>query len=286
MPSVEISLLSDVFRQAGIRTAIEGAARAGFASMELNASSHWDPHLDLRRPTWRAEVAAIRCTAAACGVRIPVVACFPNLAATDPRERAAAVEYCRRGARACAELGGSLITVKPGGNNLLPVEPQLGALRESLSAVCADAAALGVGVAVESYPGNCVEGTQAIAGIIRELGCANLGYLLCTAHLAAMGEDLASACAASAPVLRHIHFSDTCTDTPSHQHLIPGLGGVDFRGLLQCLKEGRYDRTLTLQIYSHAAEPRDSAVHALRAFRRLCQENALAGWEAASLRAR
>lgn len=265
----EICLLSDVFRCTGYRQALEGAARAGFTSVELNASCHWDPHLDLRRPAWKTDVAAIRSVARACDLRIPVIACYPNLAATDPRERAGAVLYCRRAVQACGELGGRLITLKAGGNNLLPLQPQRAVLLEALAAVCRDAAAAGVGVAIESYPGNCVEGTTDILDLIRELGCANLGYLLCTAHLAAQGEDLRQACRLAGPLLRHVHLSDTRVGTPSHQHLLPGLGDVDIRGLGLCLRECGYDRTVTLQIYTHAAEPDDAASRALWACRSL-----------------
>lgn len=266
----EICLLSDVFRRTGYREALEGAARAGFTSVELNASCHWDPHLDLRRPAWRKDVAAIRSIAVACGLRIPVIACYPNLAATDPRERAGAVLYCRRAVLACGELGGRLITLKPGGNNLLPVQPQRAVLLDALSAVCGDAAAAGVGVAIESYPGNCVEGTADILDLIRELGCANLGYLLCTAHLAAQGEDLQQACRSCGAHLRHVHLSDTRVGTPCHQHLVPGLGDVDLRGLERCLQQRGYDQAVTLQIYTHAAEPDAAAARALSAYHELC----------------
>ena len=264
---MEVALLTDVFRHTDVHRAIASIAEAGFRQCELNASFNWDPHLNLESGTWRADVAAIARSAAAAAVSIPAVACYPNLAATEAGERARAVEYCRRGIEACVELGGRLITVMPGGNNLMPPDPQVQALVAALSGVCETACAYGVDVAIESYPGNCLEGTAAIAGLVRRLGCPRLGYLLCTAHLAARGEDLLGTYRSSKDVLRHIHFSDSRTATPYHQHLVPGLGDIRFDGLVEQLRAEGYAGTVTLQIYSHSAEPEAASRLALAAFR-------------------
>lgn len=264
---MEVALLSDVFRRSDAETALGAIAAAGFRHVELNASFNWDPHLNLESASWPAATAAIGQAARRLGLTVTAVACYPNLAATDPEERRRAVEYCRRGIEACRALGGTLITVMPGGNNLLPVGPQVAALRQALRLVCEAAAARGVGVAIESYPGNCIEGTEALLGLIREVASPALGYLLCTAHLAAGGEDLLQAYRVSRGLLRHVHLSDTRTVTPQHQHLVPGLGDVRFDGLLREMIADGYAGTLTLQIYSHAAEPEAASARALAAFR-------------------
>ena len=264
---MEVALLTDVFRHADVHRAIAAIGDAGFSQCELNACFNWDPHLNLESGIWRADVAAIGRSAASAAVSIPAVACYPNLAATDADERARAVDYCRRGIQACVELGGRLITVMPGGNNLMPPDPQVQALVAALSAVCETACAYGVDVAIESYPGNCLEGTAAIAGLVRRLGCPRLGYLLCTAHLAARGEDLVDTYLRSKDVLRHIHFSDSRTATPYHQHLVPGLGDIRFDRLVEQLRTEGYAGTVTLQIYSHSAEPEAASRRALAAFR-------------------
>ncbi len=57
---MQICLLSDVFRRVDIRAALPAIARAGFSAIELNACHNWDPHLDLNRSTWEADLASIR----------------------------------------------------------------------------------------------------------------------------------------------------------------------------------------------------------------------------------
>jgi sugar phosphate isomerase/epimerase len=266
--AAEVALLSDVFRRLPVTEAVRAAARAGFRHLELNACFHWDPHVNLEAPSWREEIAQVAEAAAEAGIAVTAVACYPNLAATGMAERRRAVAYCVRGAEAAAALGARCITAMPGGNNLLPAAPQRRALVEALREVCDAAAVYGVDVALESYPGNCVEGTVALVELVAEVDRPNLGYLLCTAHLAARGEDLVRAYALSRGVLRHVHLSDTRTATPHHQHLVPGLGDVTFAGLLDALARDGYKGTLTLQIYSHAADsdPGGAAAQALRAF--------------------
>lgn len=269
---MQLALLTDVFRRMDVHRAIAAAAAAGFTALELNACYNWDPHVNLEAADWRREITAVERTAASHGVRIPVVACYPNLAATNRDERDRAIEYCARGMEACAMLGGGLITVMPGGNNLLPTGPQQGALISALSALCEVGSRQHVAIAIESYPGNCVEGTADLAGLVRRLGCPHLGYLLCTAHLAARGEDLVRAYDLSQDVLRHVHLSDSRTATPSHEHLIPGLGDIPLTCLVERLQADGYTGLLSLQIYSHAMEAEEAAVRALIAVQQFCHD--------------
>jgi sugar phosphate isomerase/epimerase len=152
------------------------------------------------------------------------------------------------------------------GSNLLPVPPQWIALRASLDEL-AQAAGRGTSIALEIYPGNFLERTRDVLELLDALGAPHVGYLLCVAHLAAIGEDVVGAYEESREGLIHVHLSDTPGGTPAHRHLEPGLGEADWPGLCARLSRDRFGGTLTVQLYSHsdASAPGEHARRSLAA---------------------
>jgi sugar phosphate isomerase/epimerase len=123
--------------------------------------------------------------------------------------------------------------------------------------------------AIEVYPGNFIEESTTLLALIERLGLPSLGYLLCVAHVAALGEDVLATYQVAKRRLFHIHVSDTPLRTLDHKHLLPGLGEVDLAALARALRADRYDGTLTLQIYSHEDTAEQSSAEGLKLMRAL-----------------
>lgn len=266
---MRIALLTDVFKRYPLDQALAAAARAGFEAIELNACYNWDPHIDFGCADAAERVRELGVLLERHRLQLAAVAVYPNISSLDPEERAYAVALCQRAIVLLGPLDCPLLTLMPYGSNLLPFEPQYRALRESLEAICAAAARWGMRVAIEVYPGNFIEESAGLLHLIRDLNFPNLGYLLCVAHLAALGEDLLTTYRAVRDHLFHIHLSDTPIRTLDHKHLVPGYGEVDLTALARAVRADGYTGTVTLQIYSHEASAEQSSVEGLRAVRAL-----------------
>jgi myo-inositol catabolism protein IolH len=252
---MRIALLSDLFPHYAAAVAARAIAGAGFRHVELNACRRSRPHLDLGVAGAEAAAAAWRRACDAAGVTVAAVAAFENLAALDGAERRAAVAYVRRALDTFETLGCQRLTLMVSGSNLLPVRQQWIALRASLDELAETAAARRATIALEIYPGNFVERTADVLELLAAMAAPHVGYLLCVAHLAAIGEDVLAAYEQSRDVLTHVHLSDTPVGTPVHRHLELGLGQADWRGLCARLARDRFAGTLTVQLYSHSDDP-------------------------------
>lgn len=266
---MRFALLTDVFKRVPLPEALAAIRRAGFEAIELNACYNWDPHIDFAAAQAGQEVARLEQLLTRYRLALAAVAVYPNIASLDEEERQRAVLMCCRAMDLLAPLGCPLLTLMPYGSNLLPYAPQERALVTSLRAICERAALRGMRVAIEVYPGNFIEDSQTLLALIASLGLPNLGYLLCVAHVAALGEDVLATYRATRQRLFHIHVSDTPLRTLDHQHLLPGRGEVDLNGLAQALRADRYEGALTLQIYSHADTAEQSSAEGLALLRTL-----------------
>lgn len=71
--------------------------------------------------------------------------------------------------------------------------------------------------------------------------------------------------------LCHIHFIDAAAD--SEDHLIPGDGQMDFKGIVRMLREVGYDGYLTLELFSrYETEPEFAAARGIEVIRSLLAE--------------
>lgn len=266
---MRIALLTDVFKRYPLDRALAMVARAGFEAVELNACYNWDPHIDFGQEEAAEQVRLLARLLERHRLALAGVAVYPNISSLDPEERAYAVGLCRRAITLLGPLGCPLLTLMPYGSNLLPFAPQERALRDSLAVICAEAQRWGMRVAIEVYPGNFIEDSSTLLALVRDLAFPNLGYLLCVAHLAALGEDLLTTYRLVRDHLYHIHLSDTPIRTLDHKHLVPGYGEVDLAAFARAVRADGYTGTVTLQIYSHEASAEQSSLEGLRAVRAL-----------------
>lgn len=269
---MRLALFTDIFKRTPVEEAVELAAIAGFRRIELNACEYWDPHVDFSTPHARNQVEMLERALSRHGVQLAAVATASELASLDPDERRLSVEYCRKAMAMLDEVGCKILTAVASGNNLLPVEPQKQALRTSLLELAEESALRGWRIAVEIYPGHCLESTTAAVKLLASLRAPQVGLLYCVSHIAALGEDLLEAYNRAKARIIHVHLSDTPVSTIHHQHLIPGHGEVDCTSVLRRLQADTFPGIISLQIYSHADRPIESAMEGLVVVHRLLED--------------
>jgi hydroxypyruvate isomerase len=90
--------------------------------------------------------------------------------------------------------------------------------------------------------------SQAIP-IIREIDSPQLRLNVDISHIKCAESDVVQCTAAALPYTRHIHIADIKGRV--HHHEIPGEADIDFRGLLQALRKGKYAYYLSVELYWH-----------------------------------
>lgn len=135
----------------------------------------------------------------------------------------------------------------------------------------------GVHLSFEPHPGDFVEQSDAAVDILREIGNKNVGYMFCVPHTFIMGDIPAKMIEYAKDLLSFVHIADShrwdktffraaLPTRPAydpmirpHQHLIPGLGDIDFNAVFSALRKIGYDGFVTAQPFSHYDRPIEAA---------------------------
>ncbi len=159
------------------------------------------------------------------------------------RAPARAVDDLLRWIELSAALGGSPLRLVVGGPRLRGREPfadQLARTAPQLRRVAADAAALGVQLAIENH-GDLA--SDQLLELIEAAGAPGLGVCFDTANAARVGEDVVAAATRLAPLVRMVHLKDveapaTARDPVAGPSCVPfGTGVVALEEVLAALAE-------------------------------------------------
>jgi sugar phosphate isomerase/epimerase len=169
-----------------------------------------------------------------------------NLAAKDPRQRAATVDYMKSVVRMVEELEGHEITIVPATvGKVVPdgtPEEEWEWVVAGLQEVHDAAAKAGVRMALE--PLNRFEtyflnrADQAVA--LAQAVAPDCGVCVDVFHMNIEEKDLLAAVRTAAPRLVDVHVAE-------NNRLAPGMGAIDWKGLVRTLREVGYDGALTME---------------------------------------
>jgi sugar phosphate isomerase/epimerase len=97
---------------------------------------------------------------------------------------------------------------------------------------------------------------------IDRLGRRRLGANLDVGHSQVIGESIPEAVTLLGDRIWNLHVEDI--PGRKHYHLIPGEGTLDWQGLKGALVEVGYARFLTVELYTHWADPQEAAEKSYR----------------------
>ncbi|MBC2710828.1 MAG: sugar phosphate isomerase/epimerase [Desulfosarcina sp.] len=173
---------------------------------------------------------------------------------------------------ACLEIAASIgcrnISVPPGGplpGNMTRKEA-LALFHQGMDQVIPKAEELGVQLLIEPEPGLLMERTAEIKSFVLEVQARVVGINFDIGHFFCAGEDPAAAFEELFPWIGHIHIEDIAS-TREHNHLIAGLGAIDFPSVFTAIKQFGYKHDMSLELYPYTDQPeqagRESLVHLL-----------------------
>ena len=182
----------------------------------------------------------------------------PSLISPNARHRADRASLIFRAIDFAREVGSANISITSG-RMLGGMPPDRAAVQfaESIAPILDRAADGGIDVGIECEPGLFVEYVAELKQWIERLGHPRFGANLDVGHCQVIGEDVAEAVTLLRGRIWNLHVEDI--PGRKHYHMIPGQGTMDWHGLGRALKQIGYERFLTVELYTHTADPHAAA---------------------------
>jgi sugar phosphate isomerase/epimerase len=182
----------------------------------------------------------------------------PSLISPDPKHRADRASLIRKSLHFANKLGAANISITSG--RLLGGMPPDRAARqfaESIKPLLDEADRQNVNIGIECEPGLFLEYAEELHDWIVRLNHPRLGANLDVGHSQVLGESIPGAIKLLAGRIWNLHVEDI--PGRKHYHLIPGEGTMDWPVLFGALRAIEYERYLTVELYTHTADPQDAA---------------------------
>jgi sugar phosphate isomerase/epimerase len=176
-----------------------------------------------------------------------------DLSHPDPQVRENAVRYLREVADLAHAVGAPTFIVAPTAflrsRPLASEDEEWGWAVQSIRSAGEYAASLGVGLTLECwnrYGTFLLNRLDQASRMWRETGLSNGGVLADTYHMNIEERSLPEAIRATGTLINHVHLSDS-------NRAAPGLGHVDYAGVLRALLDVAYPGYLTFELDPRAA---------------------------------
>jgi protein FrlC len=182
----------------------------------------------------------------------------PSLISPNAKHRADRTAMILRTLQFAKDVGAANISITSGRMlGGMPPAPAAEQFAKSIRPILDRADQLGIDVGIECEPGLFLEYVEELRDWIARLGHPRLGANLDVGHCQVIGESVPAAVELLRGRIWNLHVEDI--PGRKHYHLIPGEGTMDWSGLKTALQKIGYQRFLTVELYTHTAEPQQAA---------------------------
>lgn len=198
---------------------------------------------------------------------------LPSWIEPEAERRAIRIRHTLECLEVARALGARNISIPPGG----PLEKGMTrqeAFRhffDGLEQVLPTAEELSIKVLVEPEPNLLMEKTSEFKPFIKEMQSPMIGLNFDIGHFYCAGEDPAVALEELFEWVGHMHVEDIAASR-KHNHLIAGLGAIDFEDVFQTMGRLGYDGDISLELYPYVETPdaagKESRAHLVPIFER------------------
>jgi sugar phosphate isomerase/epimerase len=116
----------------------------------------------------------------------------------------------------------------------------------------------GVRILIEPEPSLLIESSSQFLKFIRDIPSEFIGLNFDIGHFYCVREDPAELVSKLAEHTAHFHLEDINAGRV-HNHLIPGLGAIDFREIFRAIDQTGYDGFVTVELYPYQDNPEYAA---------------------------
>lgn len=267
---MKLAFSTNAYTRLPLVDALRGIRRAGFAGVEILAD---EPHA--YPPKINAALTnEVRRVLDETGLAVSNINCNcsfgywkdappepyfePSLISPIPKYRADRTAMIKTALDFAAAVGAKNISITSGrciGG--MPPDKAATQFAESIKPVLDHADKVGVEIGIECEPGLFLEWASELREWIDRLGHPKFGANLDIGHSVVMGETIVDAVGALAGRIWNLHVEDL--PGRKHYHMIPGEGTFDWATLRRSLEAAKYDRFLTVELYTHTEDPQSAA---------------------------
>jgi sugar phosphate isomerase/epimerase len=242
-------------------TALEMIADIGFSGVEIMCDK---PHL--YPPEWAAEnVDILKDTLSRLQLEVINLNSFtlyavgdiilPSWIDDDPQQRSIRIEHTKSCLRMAQGLGCTNISIPPGGKaGVMPERDALALFRKGLEQVIPIAEETAVHLLIEPEPLLLIENSEQMRSFISAIKSDYVGVNFDIGHFFCAGENPAEAFEKLFPWVGHVHIEDIAADR-THNHLIPGLGAINFAEVFTMMTQLNYIGDISLELYPYTENP-------------------------------
>ena len=234
----------------GLEDALDGIARAGFASVELSSVPGWTEHV--RRDAGAAEIERVKGLLDGHGLTPVSLSGHSDLVSDD------GVSAFRKALRLCTAFGVSLVTTSTGGHD----DASAGALDEQrdrflarIGPLADEAAAAGIAICLETHGGLLATGAMA-AKLIGRIGKPNVGVNYDPGNVVYYGDTAPEAdIGAALPLIRHLHVKDQIGGVGVWNFPIVGTGEIPYPALFAQLDAAGFAGPCSIEVEFTGGDP-------------------------------
>ena len=182
----------------------------------------------------------------------------PSLISPNPKHREDRANLIYSAIQFAHDVGAANISITSGrclGG--MPPDRAARQFAESIKPILDRADALSVNVGIECEPGLFLEYVAELREWIDRLRHPRFGANLDIGHSQVIGESIPEVVKMLEGRIWNLHVEDI--PGRKHYHMIPGEGSLDWAALRRALDEIRYDRFLTVELYTHTQDPQLAA---------------------------
>lgn len=272
---MKLAFSTNAYTRFPLLEALEGINRAGFEAVEILADV---PHAYPRQITSKliSEIAGAldrldlsvsnincNCSFGYWKDAPPEPYFEPSLISPNPQHRADRSAMILKTLDFAREIGAANISITSGRTlGGMPPSQAVKQFTESIGPILDKADSTGVNVGIECEPGLFLEYVAELRDWIDRLNHPRFGANLDIGHSVVIGEDIMHAVRTLAGRIWNMHVEDL--PGRKHYHMIPGEGTLDWDGLKAALQKIRYDRFLTVELYTHTENPQEAAEKSYR----------------------
>lgn len=267
---MKLAFSTNAFTRYSLDAAIRHIQKAGFKGVEILADV---PHA-YPDAIDEALVKSVRKTLDETGISVSNVNCNcsfgywkdappepyfePSLISPNPKHRADRTRLILKTLDFAKQIGAANISITSGrclGG--MPPDAAAKQFAESMKPILDRAVKLDVRVGIECEPGLFLEYVAELKQWIDQLATPHFGANLDIGHSQIIGESVPDAVRMLSGRIWNMHVEDI--PGRKHYHMIPGDGTLDWAAFREAVQEIRYDRFLTVELYTHTADPTAAA---------------------------
>ena len=161
-------------------------------------------------------------------------------------------------------LGCEHISVPPGGPlDGMAEKEAIAIFHEGLDQVVPLARELDVHLLIEPEPGLLIENTKQMASFLENVTSHHVGVNFDVGHFFCVNEPPEEAFDTLFERIGHVHIEDIAS-TREHNHLIPGLGAIDFEAFFKKLALLDYRGDVCVELYPYIDNPVEAGVDSFK----------------------